>query len=54
MCLKHGWRLMLVHNKEPQSKHVRSKGLETDSCEKMDARFEQHNTTFHATRAFVR
>ena len=24
------------------------------ACEKMDARFEQHNTTFHATRAFVR
>ena len=24
------------------------------ACEQMDARFEQYNTTFHATRAFVR
>ena len=24
------------------------------ACEQMDARFEQHNTTFDATRAFVR
>ena len=24
------------------------------ACEQMDARFEKYNTTFHATRAFVR
>ena len=24
------------------------------ACEQMDTRFEKHNTTFHATRAFVR
>ena len=24
------------------------------ACEQTDARFEQYNTTFHATRAFVR
>ena len=24
------------------------------ACEQVDARFEKYNTTFHATRAFVR
>ena len=113
MCLRHGWRLMLVQNKEPKSKRVRPRSQEESACtqtrnrnpngfdtqcwilmrvrrqgtkiqtclntccrlmlvsqpditnqrdgdrrmsagEQMDARFEKYNTTFHATRAFVR
>ena len=42
-----------VHNQPViPIERVWDRGMST--CEQMDARFEKYNTTFHATRAFVR
>ena len=50
--LNKGCRLMLVRHPVIQSTEMETEGM--SACEQMDAWFEKYNTTFHATRAFVR
>ena len=51
-CLNEGYRLMLVLKQSNTVQRVWDRRM--SASEQMDARFEQHNTFFHANRAFVR